>query len=327
MTNLGKKIKVAFIYKPCKTLTKENFFTLSYHFFMNALKRNDKIDISYFPCENSFDTTKLEGKFDMILLFENRNHCTPDELLNIKKTGLPVIAKVGDLHASNLFDFKHFHEKYNISAYFGYQNIKNFHDYYPVQYPYKTVIFGLEPNLFSSIVPFSDRIKGKILNSGATGNTKFLSKIYNKIKNPDNAFHHYKLRTICNELSYVDYTTTLEHEFVGDKYPLLLQKYCTAIAATTTNYTAKYLEIPAAGCLSFMEVNDKNKAETLGFVDGENAIFINEKTYKKKFEEYLDSVDDPKWKRIAKSGHDYVMENLTNDKAVESLVNLFQKFL
>ena len=327
MTNLKKKIKVAFIYKPCKTLTTENFFTLSYHFFMNAIKRNDEIDISYFPCKNSFDTTKLVGKYDVILLFENWYNCVPDELLNIKKVGIPVIAKVGDLHASNLYDPETFHEKYNISGYFGYQNIKNFYEYFPSRYIYETVIFGLEPKLFSNINPFSNRISGKILNSGATGNTKILSRIFNKITNPDNALHHYHLRTMCNKLPYVDYTSTLEHEFVGDKYPLLLQKYCAAIAATTTNYTAKYLEIPAAGCLSFMEVNDKNKAETLGFVDGKNAIFNNEKTYKKKFEEYLDSVDDPKWKIIAESGCDYVMKNLTNDKAVESLVNLFQKFM
>lgn len=324
---MKKKIKVAFIYKPCKTLTKENFFTLSYNFFINALKRNNDIDVTYFPCENSFDTTKLRGKYDLILLFENGNHCTPDELLYIKKVGIPVIVKVGDLHASNLFNPEEFHEKYNISAYFGYQNIKNFHDYYPSHYLYETVIFGLEPKLFSNLTPFSIRIKEKILNSGATGNTKFISRFYNKIKNPDNALRHYKLRTMCNTLPYVDYTSTLNHEFIGDKYSLLLQKYRTAIAATTTNYTAKYLEIPAAGCMSFMEVNDQNKAKTLGFIDGKNAIFINEKTYKKKFEEYLDSIDDPKWELIAKSGHDYVMENLTNDNAVKSLVKLFNKLL
>ena len=67
---------------------------------------------------------------------------------------------------------------------------------------------------------------------GSSKNTKFLSKIFNRF-NSDSALYHYKLRTLCNKLSYVDYTSTLQHEFVGDKYPLLLQKYQSAIAATT----------------------------------------------------------------------------------------------
>ena len=34
-----------------------------------------------------------------------------------------------------------------------------------------------------------------------------------------------------------------------------------SIAATTINYTTKYFEIPAAGCLSFMEVNNLNQKD------------------------------------------------------------------
>ena len=90
------------------------------------------------------------------------------------------------------------------------------------------------------------------------------------------------MRTICNQLNYVDYSHTLNHEYVNDKYPLLLQKYQSAIAACSYNPVIKFWEIPAAGCLTFMETTKKNKADFLGYRDNETAIFINEKNYKEK---------------------------------------------
>lgn len=327
MSTIQNKTKIAFIYSPCETLTKDYFFTISYHFFMTALKRHPEIDISYICVNNTFDALDLKGKVDIILLFENRIHCVPKKLINIKKSGIPVIVRVGDLHMSKIYDTDGFHDEFNVSAYFGYQHSKNFYNYFPKNYNYEIVLYGLEPSLYKNLTPFSERISNKILNSGAIGNTKFFSKIINRITNPENALHHYKLRTKCNELDYVDYTPTLQHVYVGDKYPLLLQKYMASIAATTINYTTKYFEIPAAGCLSFMEVNNQNGAEKLGFKDSENSIFINEQNYEKKFNEYLETANDPKWENIAKSGHDHVMKNLTNDNAVESLLSLIKKII
>ena len=279
---------------PCDGLTGNHFFTTSYHFFMNSLQRNSDIEVSYIQSGKSFDAMRLEKNFDVILLYENSfTPCNPNELKNIKKLEIPVVARVGDLHNSRHFDVSESHEKYGITSYFGYQHEDNFYKYYPKKFDYTIIVFGLETSLYQNLLPFSKRIKKRILISGAVGNTKFLSKLFNQFKNPENALNHYKLRTLCNKLSYVDYTSTLQHEFIGDKYPLLLQKYQSAIAATTANYTQKYLEIPAAGCLSFMEVTDKNHANYLNFKDGENAIFINERNYQQKFEEFLESSDNP----------------------------------
>jgi len=327
MKKIDTKIKLAFIYSPCKTLTPNYFFTTSYHFFMHALKRNPLLSVTYFPVNGTFDALDLKDKFDAILLFENRCHCVPEEIKNLKKVNIPVITRVGDLHNIKKYDAGEFHERFNITAYFGYQHEKNFYQYYPKNYDYGVVLYGLEPSLYYEEKSFSERISDKILNTGAVGNTKFLSKIFNKINNPENALHHYKLRTLCNKLPYVDYTPTLQHEYIGDKYPLLLQKYCASIAATTVNYTAKYFEIPAAGCLTFMEVNDQNGADKLGFIDNENSIFINEKNYQKRFRDYLETKDDPKWESIAKSGREHALKNLTNDNAINSLIELIQKIL
>ena len=87
------------------------------------------------------------------------------------------------------------------------------------------------------------------------------------------------------------------------------------------------LEIPAAGCISFMEVTGKNKCEYVGFQDGKNAIFINENNYRDKFEEFISEPDNPKWEKISNAGRKLVMEEMNNDKAAESLVDLMRKVI
>ena len=87
------------------------------------------------------------------------------------------------------------------------------------------------------------------------GNDKFLSKIINDIRNPKwNSYRCKILRSKCSKLNFVDYFSTVNNDYVNDRYPLLLQKYQTAIAADTYTPVQKYWEIPAAGCLAFMEV-------------------------------------------------------------------------
>ena len=65
----------------------------------------------------------------------------------------------------------------------------------------------------------------------------------------------------------------------------------------------------------------------MGYKDGETAIFINEKNYEKKFEAFLNDIDNPKWEKIANNGREFTMNNLSNDKAVESLVKLFKSLI
>ena len=61
--------------------------------------------------------------------------------------------------------------------------------------------------------------------------------------------------------------------------------------------------------------------------DGENAIFINENNYQQKFEEFLESTNNPIWEQIANAGSNHVLKNFTNDIAVKSLVELFKKII
>ena len=108
---------------------------------------------------------------------------------------------------------------------------------------------------------------------------------------------------------------------------MLLQKYAGAIAATSVETTIKYWEIPAAGCLTFMEITEKNKGDYLGYVDGETSIFINEDNYEQKFENFLNDPYNPKWEKIANAGRDYALKNFNNEKAANSLADLMETLI
>ena len=323
-----KKIKTAFIYKPSNPyMSKTAWATTYYHFFMNALNRHADLDMAYFPAEKKFDVSKLRDKFDIILLWENHPWGSPDELSGIQNLDIPVICRINDAQDAKIKGKIDYHEKYKIDHYFGYLPERFFHKYYPKNFKYKVILYGVEPKLYENLTPYSKRIKKKILCSGAAASTKFSSRLRDIIRGDRSLWKHYKLRTKCIELSYVDYTSTLQHEFINDKYPLLLMKYCTSIAAHSLYPVIKYWESTAAGCLTFMEVTEKNQANILGFEDGKNAIFINERNYEKKLSEYISDPNNAKWSEIAENGRYYTMNNLTNDVASNSLVEIFREYI
>ena len=193
---------------------------------------------------------------------------------------------------------------------------------------HKIIIYGLESNLFQNNTPFKERVKNKILCTGAIGKTNIKSKISNAVLNPKRSgWYFYKLRTLCKELDYVEYSGINEKlsDNKNQDYPVYTSKYRAIIAATTFYPTLKYWENAAAGCLTFMEITEKNNGYFLGYNDNETAIFINEKNYKEKFQQYLNDPDNPKWEQIANAGREYTMNNLTNDHAVSSLVELMKE--
>jgi len=322
-----KVLDVAFIFhKDNYFLSGKHFDNCYYNFFMKALQRNPEISVKNFPTEDVFDAGILKGKFDAILLFGNADFGMPKEIKNIEKLEIPVIARSADPRDAK--KSKKNHSRWKIDYYFHFHSEKFFHELYPKKFRYKTIFYGVEPSLFQNLQPFNERIKNKILNSGNIGNLHFFSRIINDVRDPKwNNYRCKVLRTKCNNLSYVDYTLTQNQEYVNDKYPLLLQKYCAAIAADTYSPVIKYWEIPAAGCLTFMEISEKNNGEYIGFKDNETAIFINEKNYQDKFSEYLSDKENKKWKTITKAGNEFALKKFNNDTGVESVVELIKMLL
>ena len=318
------KIRVAFIYKDDNIfLSGKHFDNCYYHFFINALKRNKRLDIKNFPTKSEFDASILRNKFDIILLWSNADWGMPNEIKGIQELDIPVIARSTDPGDAKKAIKNH--KRWKIDYYFHFHSERFFHELYPSNFKYKTIIFGIERSLYQNLQPFKTRVKNKILNSGNVSNTKIFSRIINDIRNPKwNNYRCKILRTKCNELPYVYHTSTLKHDYVNDKHPLLLEKYRAAIAADTYSPVITYWEKPAAGCLTFMEITDKNKGEYVGFEDGKTAIFIDEDNYKLRFKQYLSEPDNPQWERIAEAGRIYSLENFNNDKAVFHLIDLME---
>ena len=326
--SVQKKIRVALIYnKNYNYFQPSHFDKTTYDFFFTALQRNQELQITYIPVENTFDVSKLSGKIDIILLPNNYVTAVPENLIGIRQSTIPVISRTGDPHWAKKLNLFSYDEKWKIDYYFGAIPNSYFYKFYPKEFKYREIIFGLEPSLYSNLKPFSKRIKNRILNSGNVGKKSIISRLANSIINPKrSAWYFYKLRTKCNYLPYVDHSSIQGNKYPNENYPNYLSQYRAALAATTYYPTQKYWEIPAAGCLTFMEISEINDASYLGFVDNETAIFINEKNYKKKFEDFLADPENNKWKEIADQGRNYVINNLSNDQATNSLVQLMREF-
>ena len=324
------KIRIAVIFsEEFKFLKQDYRDNTLYYFFMHAMKRNKKLSVEFFTANEKFDTMNLKQKFDVIILPDNRFPHIPKELTNIKETKIPVISRTGDPHTIKQYNKLDIHESHQIKYYFGPMTEDYFHKFWPKNFKFRFLMAGLEADLYKTIKPFDERISDKILNSGNVGNIRIKSRIANAILNPGKStWHFYRLRTMCNELPYVDYSGMSGDSYIHEDYPSYISSYKCSIAASTYYAVIKYLELTAAGCLTFMEVSEKNDdAQILGFKDYKNSIFINEKNYKEKFNEYLSNPYDSEWKKIAENGRKHTMENLNNDKAVEALITLIEEII
>lgn len=326
---MKEQISVALIYKKDYNFFNENHFDQTTNdFFMKALKRNKRLEVSYFPCDNEFDVSKLKGKYDIILLANNRFDATPEILHGINESTIPIITKTGDPHYAKKYNQIELHEKFKIDAYWSLQPKEYFYKYYPKNFKFKEVLWGIEESKFEKYAPFEKRINEKILNSGNVGRRNLKSKIAHKFsKNINSALYFYKLRTICNDLPYVDYAGMKGSKYINENYVDYVSKYQAAIATGTFYPVIKFFEIPAAGCLTFMEITEKNHGGYLGYKNNENCIIINEKNYQTKFEEFLNDVNNSKWKEIADAGREYTLNVANNDSGVKSLIQLMEEFL
>jgi len=326
---LDKQISAALIYKKDYNFFNNNHFDQTTNdFFMKSLKRNKKLQVSYFPCDNEFDVNKLKGKVDVILLANNRFDVTPEILNGISDSSIPIIVKTGDPHHAEKYNQIELHERFKIDAYWSLQPREYFYKYYPKNFRFKEILWGIEPTKFENLRPVVQRIQEKILNSGNVGRNNIKSKIAHYFsKDINSAAYFYKLRTMCNDLSYVDYVGMKGNSYINEDYAEYLSRYKAAIATGTFYPVIKFFEIPSAGCLTFMEITEKNFGGYLGFKNNENSIFINEKNYKRKFDEYLSDPKNKKWDEIAEAGRSHTMNVATNDKGVESLIELIEEFI
>ena len=179
------KIKVALIYKKSYNYFQPNHFDqTSYDFFFKALKRNIQLEISYYPCEKKFDVSKIKGKCDVILLPNNSTDGSPDVLIGIKNSNIPVISRTGDPHDAERYNQIEFCEKNKVDYLFSSLPDSLIYKYYPKNIKQKIINFGLEPELYQNVPPFKTRIKDRILITGKMGRTDLKNRAANYILNP-----------------------------------------------------------------------------------------------------------------------------------------------
>ena len=301
-----------------------------YNFFKHAMFRNRNLEVDYVDSLNKIDVPRLERDYDVILLAEITD-VEGQALKGIRDVHIPVIARPNDPHTVLRRDIIGLSVSLKVDWFFDFYAPASFYRHYPKHFRYEVVHIGLEPSMYENVKPWNERISDKIAMSGVLDRPDLKHRLYYRVllrRPPElSSWYHYKLRTKCNSLPYVTHTRDILPGQSTDTLPELLSRFRAGIAATTSFPTIKYKETPAAGCLTFMEITEQNHGSFLGYEDGKTAIFINDANYTKKFQEYLDSPDDPKWEKIAMAGRRYALENLSNDKGVEKLASIMRKAL
>lgn len=324
-------IKVAMAYSSgSERLNGKSDIKDEYYFFNHAMYRNKHLEIEYMDTLGRINPSNLEKDYDVLLL-PSIDIASVLALRGIRDCNIPVIAKSSDPHGVLMRNMIGMADSLKIDWFFDIYSTASFYEYYPRHFKYDVVHAGLEPSLCISDVSWNERTPDRIAISGALDKPDLMHKLYYRVylKKPRalSSDFHYKLRTKCNILPYVVHTRDIYPGQSTDQLHRLLSAFRTAITATTTFPTVKYKETPAAGCMTFMEITERNHGSFLGYKDGKSAIFIDESNYKEKFQEYLDSPDDPRWKQIAQAGRKHALDNLSNDRGVEMLVSIMRKAL
>ena len=326
-------IKVAMVYSSGYARLQGNHpIKTEYYFFRHAIFRNKILEVGQLDSLGGIDVSKLEKNYDVVLI-PSIDTAAGLGLRGIKDCKIPVIARPDDPHNVIKRDMIELVDSLKIDWFFDFYSPASFYEYYPKRFKYDVVHLGLEPSLYTSEIPWAERITDRIVISGMIDERlNLIRMLYHKVylRKPKEMLpgFQYNLRTKCTGLPYVVHTRDIYPGQSTDQLHRVLSRFSAAIAATTAYPTIKYQETPAAGCLTFMESTEKNHGVShLGFEDGKNAVFIDESNYLEKFQEYLDGQDDPKWKKIAQEGRRHALENLSNDKGVEKLVHIMRKVL
>lgn len=293
-------MKIAFVYnKTDRGMSGKHWTNNAYRFFITGLSEYPGLDYQIFEVNRDFDCRQFNG-FDVVILYslENLEPIALDELDAIK------VVRAPDSHSITAEWIK-IADDGGVKLVINHHTPEYFYRFAPKSVPYEQIVFGITKRLHTS-PPFKGR-GNKVLLTGAVHCGDF-----------------YDLRIKCGRLQGVEYVGK-SLGFVGDKYPELLGQYKAGIAACTVTSVYKYFEIPACGCLNFMEVNEQNGCGNLGFVDMETAVFIDEENYKERIAEFTEKPQDSRWKTIAANGRRFVLKHYENEVQITKLLRAIEE--
>ena len=286
-------------------------------FFLEALPRVPGVDVTVLSSTGTLDLAPMANKFDAWLFFEAVEWGIPPDLRGVDKIKGPKVCMIGDCHGAEKVCPVYGVTKrgmcrfWDFDAYFFQHTPAYFYRFFPKDWEYWWIPFGVDAALYHEVRPWSGRLRDKVLLTGVLG--------------PE----FYPLRTSLAKSRHVFYQQPGSYsgmdsyapgEFDGDRYRLLLEGWQSAIASGYS-VLCKYFEIPAAGCLTFAHVDDDNGCEIIGFEHDDAAVIINRDNAEARIAEFLETADDPKWKRIAEAGRRLILDRFTHDKMTAKLVD------
>jgi hypothetical protein len=287
-------------------------------FYLEALPRIEGVDVTILSSNGTLDLAPMANKFDAWLFFDAVEWGIPPDLRGVDKIKGPKVCMIGDCHGAETrseaygMTKRECCEMWGFDAYFFQHTPDYFYRFFPANWEYWWIPFGVDAALYHEVRPWWSRRRDKVLLTGVLG--------------PE----YYPLRThLAKQQRFVQYYPPGSYsgmdsyapgQFDGDKYKLLLAGWQGAIASGYS-VLCKYFEIPAAGCLTFAHVDDVNGCDLIGFEDGETAVLIDRDNAEAKIAEFLETADDPKWRGIANAGRRYVLDRFTHDKMAAELVD------
>lgn len=283
-----------------KGLTGRHWTNNAKRFFIDGLQQSERLEQVSFVIQHEPLDAKELNSFDAVIFYSLENV----DVFNLHKLKAVKVVRAPDPHSitqefceqilEGEVDFVINHHTPKWACKFLHPGIK-----------YEQIIFGITRELHKS-PPYDERYPGVLL-TGALHRSEF-----------------YYLRQVCKNYDGVTYIGK-EAGYVGDRYPELLGRHRAAIAACTVSSVYKYFEIPACGCVSFMEVNRENGCERLGFVDGESAIYINHDNAAKRIDRFVKNQSDPRYKVVAQNGREFVLRHYENRVQVDRLLDLIER--
>lgn len=301
------KPKIGLLYRKNHYAFTGNYFDNTfYNFLFKALNRVELADVIYIPKEEVFDYKEYEGKIDALILFDPTPKGCPKEIRNLDLFKGPKFFHAVDAHhALTVIEGRRridYYRDLNLTEAFTHHNLLYFRKFYPEdEFNHYHIFPGFETTQYENLPAFEKRINDRVLITGAmsTGFYQLRRKIAT----------HPKVIHIGSSAG-----------FVNDRFPLLLSKYRASVAAAGFSLVMKFIEVPAAGCLTFFGKTPTNELHSLGIIDGQHGIIVDELNYSSKLDEYINTKNDPKWAKIANTGKKYFWENYTNDAQAKKLL-------
>lgn len=293
-------MKLAFIHRAGNYFFNLDHMDQTYNnFFKKALPKY--AEVSVIASEDAVDVNSIDA--DALILWDASDWGIP-RLTGIESFKGPVLLYCNDTHVYNQDNGERldYVKQLGVTHAFAPLHEDYFYRFMPKSIEYFRNYIGIEAPYYSQRTAFGDR-HPEIINAGSKAEGQW-----------------YDLRRKVSALSGV-VGATKEAGFTGALFPKLLNRFRGGIAACSVFNVQKYLEVPAAGCVAFIEVTDQNQAGGLGFIDGLNAIFIDEHNYEGRIKEFTGNPGSCKWPQIAESGYEFVMEAYTNDAQAKLFVD------